>query len=703
MPKIPTFTTQGSITAEPSSVTTNIQAPLSMASGIGTVQKSISDYLVKEQATQNKTEALELENQAIAELSGVVNQASKYNNKQQADSFFKTEADRIRNKYRDKASNRSVQSSFDNNFLLEQQKQIYKVGNAVSKNIFQSYQNQKSIKTERILTEGLYGKNPIQESQLINDLTRLEIEDTTQDDDTREKNIAAIPGKIDYFKAKRAITDDPAQALKDIRNVDDGPYKNLPLKARQQLESDALIMARPAVKTKAEDHLSRLGAGLESTIDHKEVKEILGINYYEKFAKTESIVLKTRNEIKSIYNSKIGEEKNIVDGFIKEPSQATTLDLEAKKKLEEAVSKKNKLLQKDPASLIIQSNDTVKDLYNDYTSETNQKAKQEKFKKYIGAVKEAQINMGLDVDRVKVIPNGQAISLVKQYEDLKTPRDKINFLNSLEIQYGENYGIVLKQLTENKLPVTAKLVSYFGNEVFAEKAFSVDTKEERDRLDNYLKTIDTTKSDVQKAVGDELSNFRTVVMTANPYDTSTANKELDEIQQVMTYLTISEISRGKSLDDAVKSSTKILTDNFELKETYFIPKIYNNQTLSDNQVNFISQKAELIKGNYIDALDIIPFKSNNKKISDVELNASMLGQIKSNGVWLNKADGDGIFLAVKFANGEYGEVLMKGLDGKPTRIEMNFDDGTFLIPKTKIKLDFGAEKRIAETITGDGS
>ena len=704
MPKIPTFTTQARPTTEVGDIRSNIQ--ISPSQNIGTAAaplvKTLLNYAATEMLNQSKNEALELENQSVLELNTAVQEASKMKNKEQANTYLINESKRIRDSYGSKASSSQVRSIFDNNYLKEEQKQIIKVDNAVYKNVIESYANNKLTKVERILTEGLWGNNKLAEATMAAELTQIELDDTFQDADTREKNIAAIPGKIDYFKAKKDINSNPLQALKDIRAGLDGPYKNLPLKARQELESDALSMSKPAMQDKAKNHLARISEGIESTISHKEVQEVLGKNFYDQFLRTEQITYKTRDQINLIYNSKIGDEQKIVDNFIKDPSTATLLDLEAKKKLQETISNKNKLLQKDPASLIIQTNSKVKELYNDYSTETNQQIKQEKFKKYISSVKQSQLDMGLDSDRVKIIPNGQAIGLVKQYEDLKTPRNKIDFLNSIENQYGENYGIVLKQLTENELPITAKLVSYFGNEVFAEKALSIDSNDERKRLDDFLKTTSENKTAVQKTVGEKLKDFRTVVMTANPYDTSKANKELNEIEKIMTYLTISEMSRGKDLDDAADKATEILIKNFELKETYFIPRIFNNKQLSDDQVKFISQKAELIKSDYIDALNVIPFKSTDKSKSDKDLNDSMMRQLKSNGVWLNKSDGDGIFLAIKFSNGEYGEVLMKGPDGKPKRLEMSFDDQTFLIPGTSIKLDFEAVRKSKEAIKTEG-
>ena len=106
----------------------------------------------------------------------------------------------------------------------------------------------------------------------------------------------------------------------------------------------------------------------------------------------------------------------------------------------------------------------------------------------------------------------------------------------LEEQYGEYYGKVLLQLSENGLPVTAKLVSYFNDEKFALSSLSIDTKEEKDRLKTFLEGTDTTFSEVQKSVADEIEDFRKTVLLGNPYNTSKANQELDQIGEVLTYM-----------------------------------------------------------------------------------------------------------------------------------------------------------------------
>jgi hypothetical protein len=69
MPKIPTFTAQGTPTAESASIKTSFQVPLS---GVGSptatlepVIKSLNDYYVKEQAVVDKTTSIRIRKQSM--------------------------------------------------------------------------------------------------------------------------------------------------------------------------------------------------------------------------------------------------------------------------------------------------------------------------------------------------------------------------------------------------------------------------------------------------------------------------------------------------------------------------------------------------------------------------------------------------------------------------------------------------------------
>jgi hypothetical protein len=303
-------------------------------------------------------------------------------------------------------------------------------------------------------------------------------------------------------------------------------------------------------------------------------------------------------------------------------------------------------------------------------------------------VYQAQVDMNIDSDLIKIIPNSQAANIVKDYNS-RSAIEKIGYLQGLEEQYGEYYGKVLMQLSENGLPVTAKLVSYFNDEKFALSSLSIDTKEEKDILKNFLKGTDTTFSEVQKSVSDEIEEFREKVLLGNPFNTSKANQELDQITEVLTYMAINEMSRGTDLKDAVGFATDFINNNFIIEDTYFIPRIYNNESLGSGQIEFVAKKANIIKNHYLEAFEMETFRSTNSEVPEEELNSSMIEQAKDNGVWLNTADGNGLVFAIKFFNGTYG--LIQNKEGKLLRFD--FDDDSFVLPGTDIFMDKLTKKK----------
>ena len=131
MPKIPIFTSEARPTAEVGSVKSNIQIPLTqnIGSALEPLTKAIVDYKIKEKNTENKTEALELENMSVIELNDVAQKASSlYKNSSEANAYVMQESKLIRDKYAAQASNGTVKTLFNNNYLLEEQKKIFSGG-----------------------------------------------------------------------------------------------------------------------------------------------------------------------------------------------------------------------------------------------------------------------------------------------------------------------------------------------------------------------------------------------------------------------------------------------------------------------------------------------------------------------------------------------------------------------------------------------
>jgi hypothetical protein len=693
MPKIPTFVSQGVPTAEAPSIKTSFQIPLtgvgSPAATLEPVMKSLNDYYVKEQAVVEKTQALELENKASIELEETKARLSKSADPTTSSDIFLQYSKQIKEKYANEAPSGSVKNLFLNNYLAEEKKQLSSVVTKNRENLIQDRVNQADIKEQRILTTGLYSDNQLQKETMYSDLGILYQDlrkDFIIDEDTYQKKVRGIPSTVQTLEAKRDMNVDPIGTAIKLNNINN--YPDVFGKQRAQLISEANSDARPAVTDGIKNHFALIQEGLPSKFDEKSIKPILGPQAYIDFKEKESGLIIFKGESEKIFNAKIGTESSIIANYPIRPG-SEAFDLEMKQKLINFASKKDDLLKKDPASIVMQFNPNVKDKYSDFQNEQDLAIKELKFKKYIGSVVDAQKTLGVNEEKIKVIPQQDASRIVQDYNN-QDINGKINYLNSLEKQYGDNYDKLLNQLSEpnNGLPITAKLVSYFGDPNFAKQALSIDSKEERDRLDKYISTTVETKKTVNQDVSDKLIEFRKVVMKANQANTSKANKDLENIQDVISYIAINKMSAGVSKKDAINQATSYITENFTLKDTYFIPRIYNNDVLTKTQIDHVANKAQNSLKYFVDQMDIEPFKSTNKNISDEMLNKEMKRQIKDNGIWVNSADGNGIVLSVKFADGSVGLVNNK----KGEVIKINFDDTSFKIPGTNTDMNTSLQK-----------
>ena len=707
MPKIPTFTSQGVPTAEVPSIKTSFQVPLSgagsAASAFEPVIKTLNDYYVKEQAVIEKTQALELENKASIELEETKARLSKSSDPITSSDLFLQYSKQIRDKYANEAPSSSVKNLFVNNYLSEEKKQLSSVLTKNRENLIQDRVNQSDIKEQRIITSALYSDNQLQKETLYADLGVLYQDlrkDFIIDDDTYLKKVRNIPSTVQKLEFKRDLTSNAVEAAQRIKDINN--YPDILGEDRLRLEAEAISDAKPVIKDNTINYLAALETDNPIQIDKKAVKDIMGNQYYSDFVEKETGIIKTKDFKKQIYNSKLGDENKIIESFEIRPESAA-FDLKLKQDLINTASQKSRLAKEDPASLVIGYNPVVKNNFNDYQQEQDPTIKDRKFKKYVASVVDAQESIGIYSDNIKVLPKANAVAIVQDYNSRK-PQEKIAYLQSLENQYGDNYGRLLTQLSGNELPITAKLVSYFNDENFAIQATSIDNKEERKRLDQFLKDSDKiSKDELRKDVATQLSDFQKIIVKSNPFDTEKALKEISDIQEVITYIAANKIFAGKDPSKAVSEATGYITGNFDLKDTYFIPKIYNNKPLVDSQRQHIERKANIIKEQYIDQLDIEPFKSGNEKITNDELNKAIKVQIQKNGMWVNTADGNGIVLAVTLSDGSIGLIENK----KGELIKMNFDDSSFKLPTTNIDMSKNIlatkQKKEVESLTGVSS
>ena len=612
MPKIPTFTTEARPTAKVSSVQSNLQIPLNTVAG---ALKPLTDAVVKyktaEQNASNKTEALELENQAVIKLNDVSQEIStKFTNSDEANKVLMEKSKAIRDEFANQASNNQVKNLFTNSYLLEEQKKIYSVDNKVYTNLINKRSVASSVKEQTLLTTATYGNNELAKKSLPNDLKLLyenDFIDGLMTVKNYETKIASIPNLIATFEVQKDITTDPVQTFV---NLNEGKYEGLFIEDREQLKRAAALEAKPILKENMINYIAALEDGKDIGINEAAIKSIYGEKVFSDFKETQNNTKKVSVFKTAIFNSKIGDEQNILNMFeLKSGNYAQ--DKQYKEKVRDFISQKNQLIEKDAATLILSHNEIVRDNFDAYNSETNEDAKQLLFKKYINSVVQAQEDMNIDPTLIKVLPISFAQKVVMDYNSQPT-ENKIGYLQTLEEQYGEQYGRVLNELTAEGLPVTAKLVSYFNDENFAILATSIDTKEERTRLDNFLKTkTNLSFKDINESVADELEDFRNSVMFSNKMNTTKANDELEDIQNVITYIAINKMSANMKEGKAIEEATNYINNNFVVENTYFIPKNYNNDRLSPRHIEFIQDNIEYIKKYHIQDFDIMTFKSTN--------------------------------------------------------------------------------------------
>ncbi len=237
MPKIPTFTSEARPTADSMSIQSRTQIPLSQNIGeaLSPITKTLTQHAVNEKNLENKSEALSLENKALLELTDVFEEAGRLDNKDQAFNIVQNKSKIIKEKYSNLASNNLVKSTFDNNFLSEVQKGIFKVNNRVSTNIIQTLDNEVNVKKNRLLTEAYVSDNALALNTIKTDLELLYEQNYKGriDVDVYDKLIQGIPGEIQVYEVSQLISSKPRQAYLDLMNKD--KFQDIPLQTRISL------------------------------------------------------------------------------------------------------------------------------------------------------------------------------------------------------------------------------------------------------------------------------------------------------------------------------------------------------------------------------------------------------------------------------------------------------------------------------------
>ena len=225
MPKIPTFTAEGSITQlQGSTATPQIKLTSTLATAIAPATKMLVNQKIQESNAQNQAEALKLENDYITDLikvSETINTDQVMSvNKDVANKYLKDQSNSLINKYKSLASNNNVGIKFENYALAETQKTIFRTDTQISKNILTNLYDGYDKQKELLFITANTDESGIAKETLEIDLKKLTI-DTFQSQVTYpelQKMLAFIPNEIDLMNGLKDIsqsTKKTYQLLKD--------------------------------------------------------------------------------------------------------------------------------------------------------------------------------------------------------------------------------------------------------------------------------------------------------------------------------------------------------------------------------------------------------------------------------------------------------------------------------------------------------
>ncbi len=691
MPKIPTFTTQARPTAEVGSVKSNVQIPLSQTIGtaLAPATKAIVQHRVQEKNFENKTEALKLENEALLEFTDTLDRASRLDNKDQAFELVKTESERIKNNFSNRASNKYVQTLFNNNFYGEVQKGIFKVNNRVSTNILQSLDNEVGVKKNRLLTQAYLDKDPLAFQLIGSELKNL-YEDNFKgriDVDEYNKLIQNIPSELQVFQATKQITDNPRQAYLNLKDLNQ--FTDMDLKSRASLINQAKGYIVPELRDQWKNFTNAAAYGVKEDFDMEFAKEILPSKEINSMLKNYDSILNTVSNIKIINQIPSNELQDFITNTVEESKKNKTFTewFAEEKLLKEAVIKREKAMSQDPVGFLSFTNDDIKALIKNYDEETNLELKSEKKLNLVNKLIETQINMGQPSYAVKPMSNFEVNDFVKDYM-ASDGQGRVALLQKLDLEFGDYNGNAMIQLSNAGLPVSAQLSSFFANPSLTEKFLSFDSKQKQDDLKDWGKRNDIKFEDVRKNVSDHLKNFEDIAVLGSRFDTSIASDKMKNIVDVLSYYAMNEMfAANVSQGSAEKSAANLINDSFVLEDTFFVPKIYDGIDISDTieSETGIVDKANIIKDFYLDEFNPVAFGSANEQGSekDIVLNNAMKEQMKNFGEWRNTSDGKGLIFGIVFTDGSFGPI--KNINGD--YLSFNFNDTSLLIPGTNVNYD----------------
>tara|TARA_R100000654_G_scaffold4638_1_gene13591 strand:+ start:973 stop:3618 length:2646 start_codon:yes stop_codon:yes gene_type:complete len=707
MPKIPTFTAEGSIEQlQGSTQTPQIKLNQTLATALAPVTKMVVDQKIKESTAQNQAEALRLENDYITDLikvSETINTDEIMSvNKNAANKYLKDKNNILINKYKSLATNDNVAIKFENYALAETQKTIFKTDTQISKNIltnlFTNYDKQKELLFITADTD----ESGIAQGTLKNDLEKLTI-DTFQSQVTYpelQKMLESIPAEIDLMNGSKDVIQQPEKTIYAL-NDDKNYLPNLSLKQRNFLKEKAITILTPRIDNSWKNYVAAAALGKEPVPFNMDLaKEVLPAETIVKMEIQLETIDDTISKVKILNSINSKELKTTIDQYeleIDAKVQAGTVDFLIGEKKKEyynnIVDNRQELLSTDPVKFIIDTNEDIKTAVEAIESAEGDQKNILEFELATSLVK-IQTDLGVPKYNQKVMTSNQSKSFVFNYKkgDEKT---RIAMLQGLDLQFGDLNNKAFQQLLNDGLPETAILSAYFQNSSMTEAFLSFDSPEKKTELKDWGTKNGVKFDKLQKdiATSKAIRIFEDIVAQNTGANSADTVEQMGNIVEILTYYTLNEMfTNNKNETTARKDAVGIIKNNFQIEDTYYIPKIWDGKKLLDSHVDTIVEKTEIIKDHYLDQWGAVAFGSMKDDTLTVDIQSEFEINIKENGEWRNTSDGEGLIFGIILSDGEFAPV--KNANGD--FLEFNFDNDQYILPGTDIKLNMTLNDLVPE-------
>jgi hypothetical protein len=398
MPKIPTFTAKGSI-EQLAGTTSNIQMGLNntLANALAPVTEMVVNNKIKQNDTQNRTEALRLGNEFTRDLQDIEDTIANDNtglgvNKQSANAYYKEQTNNFINQFKSQASNNATATLFTNNALSAVNRGIFRIDTIVDKNVFKDLGNQVEQAEKSLITQALFNNkdanivdefgmlgnvNDFDYASLQTNLTKLYTDAYSGKIPAANLNamINSIPSLVQGFQANKDIYDNPSFAYTELNKGENSSvYPDLKVEQRTKLINKVeTMMAQPMQKEFANVVFSLQDKGTEQPFDFDFAKKILPIETYNELKTTYDIAKINAEDVRLIRTSSLSEANELIESkkystdlYVGSADRITQAKL--KEGLINARDNTIKEMETDPVKLQIDTSPEITELVNDYVT-----------------------------------------------------------------------------------------------------------------------------------------------------------------------------------------------------------------------------------------------------------------------------------------------------------------------------------------------